>query len=58
MDSILLRWREWRGGKDDGFVYDCIDDFFAGLSRGDLLAVIEFIADNYDPEAHGYKIQN
>lgn len=46
MDDIKSLLADWKRGKDPDWVYDCADDFFAGLSRGDLCTIMDMI-ENY-----------
>lgn len=46
MDDIKSLLAEWKKGHDEDWVYDMADDFFAGLSRGDLCSIMDMI-ENY-----------
>lgn len=43
VNKIINEFNEFSTGKDDDFVYDCIDDFYGKLSRGDLVFIIQFL---------------
>lgn len=40
MKDIIKQWLEWKEGKDDGYIYDEIHEFFAQLSRGEMCEIM------------------
>lgn len=43
MKAIKEQFEKWKDGHDDDYIYDCIDEFFASLSRSELCEIIENI---------------
>lgn len=41
--EILAKYDRWCEGKDEGWIYDEIGEFFNTLGRGELLEVISLI---------------
>jgi len=44
MNEIIKKWKEWKAGQDEEYVYDEIHNFLSGvLSRGEGVELMEYI---------------
>ncbi len=43
MKDIVKKYIAWKKGNDEGYIYDEIHEFFAALTRGELLEIMEYL---------------
>jgi hypothetical protein len=48
MKDILRQWYSYQGDRDDEDAYDSVDEFFAGLSRGEMANIIVYLKETID----------
>lgn len=42
MEKVIKKWKEWKQGKDEDWIYDESHNFIDNLSRSEIVDLLEF----------------